>query len=66
MAKKSGKVSFSKVTLTKNENGEYIAEEVGKDSSKIYNLSNELDKFLDLNDLSISISQDIVLPSEEQ
>lgn len=65
MAKKSNKISFTKTTLTKSEDGDYIVEEVGKDSSKTYNLSKELDQLLNEQGLAITISQDNELPNEE-
>jgi len=65
MAKCSNKVLFSKSTLSKNANGEYIVEEINKDDSKIYNLTKELDKFIGYEGLSINISQDVIIPSEE-
>lgn len=65
MSKKSMKISFSKATLSKNDEGNYMVEEVTKDDTKIYNLSKSLDEFIGLEGLSISIGQDSVLPSEE-
>ncbi|MFC0903842.1 hypothetical protein ACFHWD_03940 [Clostridium sp. MT-14] len=65
MAKSTNKISFSKATLSKNDKGEYIVEEINKDDSKIYNLSKELDKFISYEGLSINVSQDCVIPPEE-
>lgn len=65
MSKKTLKLSFSKTTLSKNDKGEYMVEEVSKDDTKTYNLSKALDEFVGLEGLSISIGQDSVLPSEE-
>lgn len=65
MSKKTLKLSFSKATLSKNDEGEYMVEEVTKDDTKTYNLSKSLDEFIGLDGLTISIGQDSILPSEE-
>ena len=54
--KESRTVSFSKAILSK-ENGKYIITEVGKDDSREYNLSEILDKWLEIEDVKITISK---------
>lgn len=65
MSKKTLKLSFSKASLSKDDKGNYMVEEVSKDDTKTYNLSKALDEFIGLDGLSISIGQDSILPSEE-
>ena len=54
--KESRTVSFSKAIISK-EDGKYIITEIGKDDSREYNLSEILDKWLEIEDVKITISK---------
>jgi hypothetical protein len=62
--KESRSVSFKNATLTVN--GDVITvEEISKDSSSVYNLTNKLREFDGVEGLNITIKKDTELPSEE-
>ncbi|MDV3426627.1 MAG: YonK family protein [Bacillota bacterium] len=65
MAKDTRRISFNKAILSKNDNNEYMVEEITKDDSVTYNLSKELDKFVSQEGLTISIAQDGTIDPEE-
>jgi len=65
MAKNSFKTSFSKATLSKEEE-KYIITEVNKDDTKSYDLSEVLDGIIGLENISLSINKDSdIEPIEE-
>lgn len=66
MAKRNTSYKFSKATLTKDDNGRYIIEEIIKEESKFYDLTEILNALDGSSDLSISItSEDVVEPMDE-
>ena len=65
MAKESKTLSFSKSMITIDDNGDFIVEETTKDSINVYNLSNKLKEYCGIEGLSIRISKDAELASEE-
>lgn len=66
MAKRNTSYKFSKATLTKDDDGRYIIEEIIKEESKLYNLTEILDALDGSSDLSITItSEDVVEPIDE-
>lgn len=65
MAKKTIKYSFSKATLSK-ENDRYIITEINKDDSETFDFSALLDSVLETSGLSISLnSDDTIHPYDE-
>lgn len=61
MAKKSIKMSFTKSTISK-EDEKYTITEINKDSSADYNLNSILDSFVGLEGISLSIGVDDEVP----
>lgn len=59
MAKNSTKISFSKATIMKDEaTGEYMIQEILKEEVKSYNLTEILDRFCGINNVSITLTSD--------
>jgi len=57
MAKNSFKTSFSKATITKEDNI-YVITEYTKDEIKGYNLSDVLDELVGVDGITLAISKD--------
>lgn len=67
MAKRNTSYKFSKATLTKDDNGRYIIEEIIKEESKFYDLTEILNALDGSSDLNITItSEDVVEPIDEE
>ena len=64
MAKQSIATSFKNAKITE-ENGEFIITEYTKDDTKQFNLTKVLREYIGTEGLSIRISKDGELPSEE-
>lgn len=65
MAKKKISYGFSKFRLSKDKNT-YLIEEVSKDSIEIYNLTQILDELIDKENLSMSISNEDIVPTFDE
>lgn len=66
MAKRNTSYKFSKATLTKDD-GRYIIEEIIKEESKFYDLTEILNALDGSSDLNITItSEDVVKPIDER
>jgi len=66
MAKNSFKTSFTKSTISKDEQGNFIITEILKDSALSYNLTEILDGLIDVENLSLSVNKDSdLVPIEE-
>lgn len=65
MAVKSNSIKFSKASISQNEQGEFIVEEVKKDDVIMTNLSNILLEFAEVDGLEISIGKKSETSSEE-
>lgn len=67
MAKRNTSYKFSKATLIKDDNGRYIIEEIIKEESKFYDLTEILNALDGSSDLNITItSEDVVNPIDEE
>lgn len=65
MAKSRRSIDYKKATITKNEDGEFIITEYIKDGiTNVYNLSNELESWIDEDEISLNIKKDIEVLSE--
>lgn len=58
-------IKFSKATISRNEDGDFIVEEVKKDETVVTNLTNKLLEYLDVEGLDISIGKKTETISEE-
>lgn len=59
MAKNTSRTSFTKATIHKDEKtGRYEIEEVGKDSSTTYDLTEVLDRYAGIPNISLSFVSD--------
>ena len=66
MATYNKSLKFTKVTITQNEDGDFIVEELKKDETVVTNLSKKiLGEFLGLDGLEISIGKKTETASEE-
>jgi hypothetical protein len=65
MAVKTMSLKFSKATIGRNEEGDFIIEEVKKDDSVVTNFTNALLEYLDVEGLEISISKKTETATEE-
>ncbi|MDU4857122.1 MAG: hypothetical protein E6X72_22330 [Clostridioides difficile] len=65
MALINNSIKFSKATITQNEHGEFIVEEIKKEDTIVTNLTNKLLEFIDIEGLDISISKKSETESEE-
>lgn len=65
MAVQSMSLKFSKATITQNEDGDFIVEEIKKDDSIVTNLTKKLLEFVDMEGLDISIGKKTETISEE-
>ena len=57
MAIESRNLKFSKAIITKDEDGNFIIEEVKKDESIVTNFSLKLEEYLEIDGLEISITK---------
>lgn len=62
--KESKTVKFTNACIT-FENGVFIITETTKDEDRVYNLSERLGEFLDIEGISLQISKTEDIPSEE-
>lgn len=62
--KENRSIGFSKATITE-EDGNFIITEVTKDEQKVYNLSEKLREWLEVDGVSLTIKRDLEIPSEE-
>lgn len=64
--KENKSISFSKATISiDNDTNELIIQEVGKDETKVYNLTQKLSEWVGVEGINLKISKDSDLPSEE-
>lgn len=62
--KETKSTKFNKATITE-EDGKYIITETTKDDTKVYNLSDKLNEWLNVDGVNLTISKDSEVPSEE-
>ena len=65
MAVETKSLKFSKAMISRNEEGDFIVEEIKKDETVVTNLTNKLLEYLDIDGLDISISKKTETTSEE-
>jgi hypothetical protein len=65
MAIETKSLKFSKATIGRNEEGDFIVEEIKKEDTVVTNLTNKLLEYLDIDGLEISISKKTETNSEE-
>ena len=65
MAVESKGLKFNKATISRNEDGDFIVEELKKDETIVTNLTNKLLEYIDVDGLEISISKKKETVSEE-
>lgn len=65
MAVESRSLKFSKAMISRNEDGEFIVEEMKKDDIVVTNLTNKLLEYIDVEGLDISICKKTETTSEE-
>lgn len=66
MATYNKSLKFSKATISRNDEGDFIVEEFKKDETVVTNLTNKiLEEFLDVEGLEISIGKKTETTSEE-
>lgn len=63
--KETVKISCSKAFIELDENGEFILYEKTKDEVKVFNLTNKLKEYVGIDGVSLSLSKDEDLDSEE-
>lgn len=64
MAKINKSIGFSKAIITE-EDGVFYIEEIMKDSTNRYNLTDKLKEWVEIDGISLTIKKDSELPSEE-
>lgn len=64
MAKENKSIKFTNACITK-EDDEYIITETTKDDTKVYNLIDKIDEFLDIEGISLQMAKTTEIPSEE-
>ena len=64
MAKESRNISYQKATITE-ENGIFMITEYLKDETKVYNLTDKLKEYVNVDGLSLKIAKDTELVPEE-
>lgn len=64
MAKESKSMKFTGACITE-EDGVYTITETKKEDTKVYNLTEKLEEWLNIEGISVSFSKDMELPSEE-
>lgn len=65
MAVESRALKFSKAIISRNEDGDFIIEEIKKDESIVTNFTNKLLEYIDVEGLEISITKRNETTSEE-
>ena len=65
MAVETKSLKLSKAMISRNEEGDFIVEEIKKDETVVTNLTNKLLEYLDIDGLDISISKKTETTSEE-
>lgn len=65
MAKESKNLSFSKATITFEEDGRILITEYLKDQTNVYNLVERLKEYDKVEGISLKLSKDLEIPSEE-
>lgn len=63
--KKSTTLKFTNACITKDDEGNFIITETAKDDLKVYNLSEKLEEFLDVEGISLQMGKVEDIPSEE-
>lgn len=64
MAKETKSLGFSKAKITL-EDGQFIITETTKDEEKVYNLTQKLQEWVDVEGITLTIKKDHELDSEE-
>jgi hypothetical protein len=62
--KENRNISFAKATITE-ENGEFIITETVKDDTKVYNLTEKIREWINIEGVSLKLAKDSEIPSEE-
>ena len=65
MAVENISLKFSKATISRDEEGDFIVEEFKKDETMVTNLTNKLLQYIDIPNLDITISKKTETESEE-
>lgn len=63
--KKSTILKFSNATINRDDNGDFIITEINKDNEKVYNLTEKMNEFLDIDGISLQMGKVEYFPSEE-
>jgi hypothetical protein len=66
MATEIRSLKFKSATISIDENGDFIVEEIKKDDSVITNLTKKLHEYVDIDGLEISITKKSETISEEE
>lgn len=64
MAKENKSIKFTNACITK-EDDTYIITETTKDDTKVYNLIDKIDEFLNIEGISLQMAKTTEIPSEE-
>lgn len=62
--KETRNITFSKATITE-ENGEFIITETVKEDCRVYNLTEKLKEWIDVDGITLTLKKDTEVPSEE-
>lgn len=63
--KRTENLKFTNACITKNEEGEYIITETKKDEELTYNLTNYLNEYCDVENISLTLGKTEDIESEE-
>ena len=63
--KKSTTLKFANACMSKNEDGDFIIVETTKDNEKVYNLTEKLNEFLEIEGVTLQMGKVEDFPSEE-
>lgn len=63
--KKSTTLKFTNACISKNSDGDFIIVETTKDSEKVYNLTEKLNEFLEIEGVALQMGKVEEFPSEE-
>lgn len=63
--KKSTTLKFANACISKNSDGDFIIVETTKDSEKVYNLTEKLNEFLEIEGVALQMGKVVEFPSEE-
>lgn len=63
--KRSENLKFTNACISKNEEGEYIITETKKDEELTYNLTNYLNEYCDVENISLTLGKTEDVESEE-